>query len=151
MPTQDVLERARHKEDLLHQPELLTAFGAVVRVEDLGDCFTGIAITDGLDIAATVKGTEVELGRRLGFPKAEEVNAARREAGNRDIPGHTDEVARIDEFSAMVTTVIDILLDTAVERNADAEVRATDEPWVIIRQPSVRDLDLAALHERLAE
>ena len=120
MPTQDVLERARHKEDLLHQPELLAAFGAIVRIEDLGDCFAGVAITDGFDVAPAVKGAEVEFVGRLGFPKAESVNAAGGEAGNRDIPGHADEITRVDEFGAVVAAVVDILLHAAVERDADA-------------------------------
>ena len=149
--TQDVLQRAGYEEDLLDEAQLLAALGAVVRIEDLGDGLTRSTIADRIDVAAAVEGAEVELGRSLGFPEAEEVDAAAREAGDRDVPRHAEEVARLDEFGGVVAAVIGAMLDAAVERHAHAEVRAADQPRVIVGQPVVGDFDLATEREGLPE
>ena len=51
----------------------------------------------------------------------------------------------------MVAAVVDVVLHPSVKRHAHAEIRATDQPWVVVRQPGVGDLHLAALDEGLAE
>ena len=151
MAAQDILQGAGHEEDLLDETELLAALCAVVRVEDLRDDLTRIALMHGFDVTAAIESAEVEFGSGLGFPEAEEIDAAAREAGDRDIPRHTEEVAGLDEFGAMVTTVVGAVLHAAIERHADAIVGAANQPRVVVRQPVVGDFDLAALREGLAE
>ena len=51
----------------------------------------------------------------------------------------------------MVAAVVGAVLDATVERHAHAEVRAADQPRVVIGQPVVGDLDLTALREGLPE
>ena len=151
MAAQDVLQRTRYEEDLLDQAEFLAALGAVIRIEHLRDDFARVALMHGLDIAAAIEGTEVELGCGLGFPEAEEIDATACEAGDRDIPRHAKEVAGLDEFGGMITTVVGAMLDAAVERHTHAIVRATDQPRVVVGQPVIGDFDLTALREGLAE
>ena len=151
MATQNVLQRAGHEEDLLDEAELLAALGAVVRVENLRDNLARVALMDGLDVTSAIESAEIEFGSGLGFPETEEIDATAREAGNWDIPRHAEEVTGLDEFGAVITTVVSAVLHAAVERHADAIVGAADQPRVIVRQPVVGDFDLAALREGLTE
>ena len=51
----------------------------------------------------------------------------------------------------MVATIVGAVLHATIEGDADAVIRTTDQPRIIVGEPVVGDLDLTALREGLAE
>ena len=72
-----VLQRARHEEVLLLEPELLAGLAFVVGIEDLGDVLAPDLGLDRAPVLAALKGLEVELVGGDGAPESEEVRVRR--------------------------------------------------------------------------
>ena len=151
MATDDVAQRAGDEEVLLDEAELLAVFGAVVRVEHLGDGLAVGLLAHGLDVAAVVEGAQVEVLGGLGGPETEDVHRGGAVADDRDVVREADDGFRVDPVPLEVAAVVKHLLAAAEEFHFLLPVRAHDFPRGAVNDPVVRMLDLVAVDELLAE
>src|SRR5512137_286760 len=88
MNVDHVLERAGGKEVLLAEPEYLSDFRFVVRVEDLADRLGKDLLIHGLVVVADIEGLEVEGLDCLGPPEPEQIDHAAPVSRHRRVVGN---------------------------------------------------------------
>ena len=147
----DVVERARHKEVLLHEAQLLAVFRGVVRVEDLRDALGPALFADSVHVAATVEDVEVQLLAGLRLPQAHEIHGVRAVADNRNVVGQAHELLVVHPLVVGVAHVVEARVDAAEDADALLVFRADDLPGTAEFAPVVGVFDLLAVHEVLAE
>ena len=148
---QHVLQRARHEEVLLLEPQLLAARLLVVRVEDLGEIFAGHLLVDRAVVVAAIEGAEVEGLGRLGLPQPQRVRRVDVIAEDGRVVGNAiDDVAR---HPARALAAVFVVPDfgVAAELHVAAPLGPRDLPGIAVAQPLVGLFDLPAVDDLLLE
>lgn len=150
-PLQIVAQRAGGKEVLLLQAQLPALRGRVLRVEDLGDVLREGLGADRLDVVARVEDRQVEGPSRLGAPQPQRVDDAVAIARDHVVVGDSQDVPGGDPVSPGPSVGVGDILHMAGEVDLHRSLRVGELPGRAEREPRVRQLDLAAVDDRLPE
>ena len=146
---QDVSQRARDEEVLLTEAELLALRRVVVRVEHLGEVLGEHLLLDRLDVGALVEVGEIEVVDRLRAPEPERVDGLV-VADDGEVVGNA--LHRLGRHPVpLLAAALGAALDMAAEVDVLRVLGTRHLPRIAVLEPVVRFLDLAAVHDLLAE
>ena len=145
------MQRARHEEVLLQEPQNLSVFGLVVGVQNLRNGFAHGLFVDCLRVAALVECPEVEFVGSARFPEAQEVHRLCPEPDDRHVPRHADYFLGALPGGAPVSLVVHAVFDAPAHRDFHGVFGADDLPRAAEPQPVVWRLHLPAVFKRLRE
>ena len=149
--SQHVLERARHEEVLLREPQALAGLRLVVRIEHLRERLGDDLLADGAVVVADVEVLEVEGLDGLALPESQRVARVDVVAGHRDIARDPLDPVRRQPAHAHAPVRARVELGVPAEAHVPADLGPHDLPGVALLEPLVRGLDLPTVADLLVE
>ncbi|MEY9880360.1 hypothetical protein ABIA43_001894 [Bradyrhizobium sp. USDA 328] len=150
MPFHQVLERGRHEEIFLAQPQLAARRAFVVRIEELANRLRPRLLGVGADIIALVEGIELQRIGRARRPQAQRIDVMAAPADDRRVIGdRLHGLTRMPD-RAVAALVLD-MLDAAAEIDVVDHLGPLQFPGVAEAQPFIGIFLLPALIDDLAE
>ena len=151
-PPDDVPQRAADQEVLLLEPQFAAGFGAVTRVEHLGEVLRAHLRLDGLGVLAGVEQVQVErLRPGPGAPQPEDVDRLGAVARDQHVAGLGSHRLARHPAGPQPALVVVHGLGVAVEPDHLEVVGGGELPRVAVERPVVGVLDLMAVLEGLLE
>ena len=151
MDSDHVLQRTGNKEILLLQPQLLPLRGFIIRIENFGDVFCHYLVVDGTVVVTHVKLLKVEGFRCFRFPKAQGIGRVDLVSKDRHIVRNTPDYLRRNPAHPIAALIVIVSFCVTAEIHIDGSIWTTDFPGVAQAQPLVRNFDLPAILNLLAE
>ena len=148
---QDVLQRTRHEEVLLQEPQPLAHFGLVVGVEHLGDGLGAHLVLDRSVVVAGVERVQLERLDRPGPPQRQHVARVHAVPLDRGVVGDALQHPSRDPSDAVAACSVDVVLAVAAPVDPVTHIGLDNLPRVAVDQPVVGLLDLPAVTNLLIE
>jgi hypothetical protein len=149
--TDHVLEGAGDEEELLREPQFLSCFGLVVRIEHFRNRLRRDFLVDRAVVVANVERLEIEGFSGLRLPQPQQVRGGRPISGHRRVVSDTlDHFLRNPPYS-IPALVVDKVFRTPAVHDVECHFRTHDLPGVAEAQPLIGQLDLPAVLNRLIE
>src|SRR5688572_8129665 len=148
---QHVLQRARHEEVLLREPQPLADLGIVVRIQYLGERLRHDFLAHGAVVIADVEVLEVERLDGLAAPEPQGVAVVHVIAEYRYVGRYSPYAARRHPANTVSAEFVGVALGAPPEIHVPADVRPHDLPGVAVLQPFVGGLHLPAVANLLIE
>ena len=148
---QHVLQRARHEEVLLGQPQFLALDVLVIRVEHLRQVLRHHLLADRALIVAAVELGKVEGFRRFRLPQPQRVRGVVAIAEDRRVVGDSHHRAVRHPAHVQPALFIPAALGAAAELHFRRPLRPAQLPGIAVAQPLVGLLDLPAIDDLLVE
>ena len=146
-----VLQRARHEEVLLLEPQLLAGRARVVRVEHLGQILAADLLIHRAPVLADLERVEVELLVGRGAPQPQEARGLGAVARDRDVVRDALDRVRREPADAEPPVRPGRVLGEPAEPDRVLDLEPPDLPRVAVAQPAVGALDLPAVADLLVE
>ncbi len=140
-----VLQRTRHEEVLLLEPQLLALQRLIVGIEDLRDVLGHRLAVHRTEVVAAIEAVEIEGFGCLGPPQPQSVRGVRAVAEDRRVVGDAVDDVRGDPAHAFAAVHIVPALGMSAERDLDGPFRPHELPGVAVTQPAVGLFDLPAV------
>ena len=143
----DVLDRCGGEEELLAQPQLLAGGVGIGRIEHPRQALGAVAVGQGADVVAGVERVQTDRIEGLGGPQAQGVDPLAAPADHRRVDRHGDQPFGRPPLGLAVA-VGDHL---AAEADRVGAFAPFEFPGIAVDQPGLRQLDLPAVVDALAE
>ena len=142
----DVLQRGRNEEIFLTQTQFASGRRTVVRIQHPGNVFKAVLELGGASVIAGIEGVEVDLRRRIGLPQAQRADPLGTMTGD-----HIVVSIGLDGFGSVPLRPFAIVFGGTAEMHGEMRAGAAEFPDVLLHQPVIRVLDLAAIDNRLGK
>ncbi len=151
MALHQILQRRRHEEIFLAQPQFAARRAFVIGIEEFADRFGARFMGAGAEIVAGVEHVDAQRVRRARRPQPQRVDVLAAPADDRRVIGHRlHGLAGIPD-RAFPAACIDRVLDAAAEMHLIDHLRALQFPRIAKAEPFVGIFLLPALADDLAE
>ena len=143
---EDVLQGGRNEEIFLAQTQFAAGRRAVVRIQHPGDVFKAVLEFGSTGVVTGVEGVEVDLRRRIGLPQAQRADPLGAMTGN-----HVVVSIGLNGLGGIPLRPFTKMLGSTAEMHGEMRTGAAEFPDILLYQPVIRVLDLAAIDNRLGE
>ena len=152
MALQYVLQRRGREEILLAQPQLLAGDVRVGRVEHARQGLGLVALAQRADVVAGVEGGEQDRVDRHRRPQPQRVDALAAPADHRRVVGDGEHAfLRPPDMALEAAVLRGDRFHGAAEADLEAALAALEFPRIAVVEPVLRQLDLPAVGDLLAE
>ena len=152
MALQDVLQRGGGEEILLAQAQFLTGLAGIGGIEHARQRIGLVALAQRADVVAGVEGVEQDRIERQARPEPQRVDPLAAPADHRRVVGDGENaVLRLPDVALEAPGLVGDRFDRAAEADLEGPLAALELPGIAVLEPGLRQFDLPAVMDLLAE